>query len=328
MKYETLLKIYFELAAKRSISVHALAEKYHLSPRTIHRYLEELEKAGLPLYSNRGKNGGFAVVASYRVSAPGVAAEEYSLIVNALEAFRREVESETLDSTLNKIRAAKRGGTELQLKSDRLIIDASPWGDSGGYRGTLAAVQEAIAGNHALAIEYHDRNGSVTERVIEPHALVYKQGLWYALAFCRLRGEFRLFKTGRIASARILGERFTRRDASEIPPLFTSWYSEADCVNAVFAVNRNIMSDVEEWLGIGCVKEGPDGIVAEARLPAGRGLIAKILGFGKDLEVLQPPSLRKEVIAQLNELRERYCADSDGEARRDGAGRQGEILPA
>ena len=166
------------------------------------------------------------------------------------------------------------------------------------------------------------------ERVIEPHALVYKQGLWYALAFCRLRGEFRLFKTGRIASARILGERFTRRDASEIPPLFTSWYSEADCVNAVFAVNRNIMSDVEEWLGIGCVKEGPDGIVAEARLPAGRGLIAKILGFGKDLEVLQPPSLRKEVIAQLNELRERYCADSDGEARRDRAGRQGEILPA
>lgn len=46
MKYETLLKIYFELAAKRSISVHALAEKYHLSPRTIHRYLEELEKRG------------------------------------------------------------------------------------------------------------------------------------------------------------------------------------------------------------------------------------------------------------------------------------------
>lgn len=131
MKYETLLKIYFELAAKRSISVHALAEKYHLSPRTIHRYLEELEKAGLPLYSKRGKNGGFAVVDSYRVSATCFTAEEYSLIVNALEAFRREVESETLDSTLNKIRAAKRGGTELQLKSDRLIIDASPWG---GFR--------------------------------------------------------------------------------------------------------------------------------------------------------------------------------------------------
>lgn len=112
MKYETLLKIYFELAAKRSISVHALAEKYHLSPRTIHRYLEELEKAGLPLYSKRGKNGGFAVVDSYRVSATCFTAEEYSLIVNALEAFRREVESETLDSTLNKIRAAKRGGTE------------------------------------------------------------------------------------------------------------------------------------------------------------------------------------------------------------------------
>lgn len=72
MKYETLLKIYFELAAKRSISVHALAEKYHLSPRTIHRYLEELEKAGLPLYSKRGKNGGFAVVDSYRVSAPAL----------------------------------------------------------------------------------------------------------------------------------------------------------------------------------------------------------------------------------------------------------------
>lgn len=70
MKYETLLKIYFELAAKRSISVHALAEKYHLSPRTIHRYLEELEKAGLPLYSKRGKNGGFSVFGNLAAFPP------------------------------------------------------------------------------------------------------------------------------------------------------------------------------------------------------------------------------------------------------------------
>lgn len=308
MKYEILLQIFFELMAKRSVSTAALAEKYNVTRRTIFRYMETLEQAGVPLYSRRGKEGGYSVVDSYRLNAVCFTPEEYRLIIDALEAFRREVGTKPLDSALNKIRSAERGSAELQLKSDRLIIDASPWGDSAGYRGKIAALEEAIGSCSAVEIEYHDRNGAITLRTIEPHALVYKQGLWYALAYCRMRKQFRLFKIGRIASAKILAEQFRRRDPSEIPPLFASWYRESDCVNAVFAVDRSVMSDVEEWLGIENVRETPEGIRAEARLPVGKGLIAKILGFGKGLEVVAPASLRKEVIAQLAELTARYAS--------------------
>lgn len=308
MKYEILLQIFFELTAKRSVSTAALAQKYNVTRRTIFRYMETLEQAGVPLYSKRGKEGGYSVVDSYRLSAACFTPEEYRMIIDALEAFRREVGAKPLDSALNKIKSAERGSAELQLKSDRLIIDASPWGDSAEYRGKIAALEEAIGNCNTVEIEYHDRNGAITLRTIEPHALVYKQGLWYALAFCRLRNQFRLFKIGRIATAKIHAEQFQRRDPAEIPPLFTSWYKESDCVNAVFAVDRSILSDVEEWLGIENVRETSEGIRAEARLPLGKGLIAKILGFGKGIEVLSPLSLRKEVIAQLTELTERYSS--------------------
>ena len=53
---------------------------------------------------------------------------------------------------------------------------------------------KSIEDQKRLNIRYHDRNGDITERTIEPHVIVFKQGLWYVYAYCNLRNEFRFFK--------------------------------------------------------------------------------------------------------------------------------------
>ena len=61
MKYEIMLKILFELLAKKCVKASYLAEKYEVSVRSIHRYISSLELAGVPIYTVRGNNGGFAL---------------------------------------------------------------------------------------------------------------------------------------------------------------------------------------------------------------------------------------------------------------------------
>ena len=54
-------------------------------------------------------------------------------------------------------------------------------------------------------------DGYIGRRTIEPHLLIYKQNIWYVYAWCRKRSAFRLFKIGRIRSARATGEKFEKR---------------------------------------------------------------------------------------------------------------------
>jgi predicted DNA-binding transcriptional regulator YafY len=57
MKYEIMLKILFELLSKKCVKANYLANKFDVSERSIHRYINCLEYAGVPIYTLRGSNG-------------------------------------------------------------------------------------------------------------------------------------------------------------------------------------------------------------------------------------------------------------------------------
>ena len=85
----------------------------------------------------------------------------------------------------------------------------------------LKVLQECVEKNLTVAFKYYNVDGNASERTVEPHTLVLKQGIWYIYAYCRLRGDFRLFKVGRISSMIVGGETFERnfqRQRSDTQP--------------------------------------------------------------------------------------------------------------
>ena len=60
MKYTMLLKILFLLLSRRKVSARYIADRYELSIRTVYRYIDELSLAGIPIYNERGRNGGYS----------------------------------------------------------------------------------------------------------------------------------------------------------------------------------------------------------------------------------------------------------------------------
>ena len=307
MKYEIMLRILFELLAKKCVKAKYLANKFEVSERSIHRYINCLEYAGVPIYTLRGSNGGFAIVDTYKFSSTFLTVKEFEQTINALSAITDGIPNSELDGVINKLKSVvKNEYAGFSLKSGNLIIDAGPWGDAVGYKSKLSVVQKCIDESKMLSIKYHDRNGEITERVIEPHVIVFKQGLWYVFAYCHLRNDFRFFKTGRIEHATILDEKFVRREfeSDDLPLNF--WHTSTETTDVIFEVSKQYVSDVEEWLGIENVRKQNDTFIAEAKLPYDGGLVTKIMSYGKGIKVLSPEKLRDDVIKCANQILQTY----------------------
>lgn len=288
MKNETLISLLFDLLAEERLTAPQIAAKYGISERTVFRYIDTLSLANVPVYAERGKNGGFRLLSTYRLPAGFLTPEEYEAVLGALSAVGGELPSAKLASGINKIRAsAKNADTALTLTSGNLIIDAGHWGDTSSYKRKLAEAEKSIEERLVLFMKYHDRTGEYTEREVEPHALVFKQGLWYIYGYCRLRGDFRLFKLGRIEQASRTGEIFERRPFPSDKP-FSEWFGAAEGIDIVFGIEKSALSDFEEWVGIEHIRRDGESFTASVRLPDDGGLISKILTFGTEIKVLPP----------------------------------------
>lgn len=307
MKYEIMLNILFELLSKRCVKASYLANKYEVSVRSIHRYINCMEKAGVPIYTVRGNLGGFAIVDTYRFSSTFMTQKEFELTINTLTAITKNVPNNSLSNVINKLKSViKNEYSNYNLQSGNLIIDAGPWGDTVGYKAKLNVIQKAIENSSELKIKYHDRNGEITDRVIEPHVIVLKQGLWYIFAYCQLRNDFRFFKTGRIESAIILDKKFNRKDISdkELPINFMK--ENVLAKDITLQIEKKCISDVEEWLGIENITTKNGKYFAEVKLPFDKGLVSKIMSFGDGIKVLHPRDLVEQISNFAKEIIKLY----------------------
>lgn len=312
MKYEIMLKILFELLSKKCVKASYLADKFEVSVRSIHRYINCLELAGVPIYTLRGNNGGFAIVDTYKLSSTFLTVKEFEHTINTLSAITDSVPNKDLSNVISKLKAVvKNERSGFDIKSGNLIIDAGPWGDAVGYKSKLNVIQKSIDELKKLNIRYHDRNGDITERIIEPHIIVFKQGLWYVYAFCHLRNEFRFFKIGRIEFADITNESFTRREISQEDLPLDFWHNVTETTDVIFEIDKKCLSDVEEWLGIENVHKQHDKYVAEAKLPFDNGLVSKIMSFGNGIKVIQPQELKDEIIKNTKSIIDAYNEKSE-----------------
>ena len=307
MKNETALSILFDLLCQKTVSADYLAKKYDVCRRSVYRYIETLEGAGVPLYSTRGREGGFSIIDTYRLPSTFLTVPEYEKAIDALVAITSSMPDKDLESVLGKLKASvKNEYSSFDVKAGNLIIDAGPWGDTSGYRAKTKTVQKSIDESRKLFIRYHDRNGTVTERTIEPHLILFKQGLWYVYAYCELRKTFRFFKTSRIEQATLLKDKFIRQDISKDSIPLDFWDNSADTKYIKMQVDKSVVSDVEEWLGIENVEETDGKFIAHAKLPVDNGLVSKIMSYRGKVIVLSPKEIKDKVMCSATELIKAY----------------------
>ncbi len=296
MKIDRLIGIITILQQKKTVTAPYLAEKFEVSRRTINRDIEVICKAGIPIVTTQGVNGGISIMEGFSLDTTVFTEQELAAIFTGLK---------TLDSVSNSSSAErlaqKLGGTAAIKLADDMLIDLSSF-----YKNDLAAkiegIKQAMKEAKCISFRYCYNKGEA-EKLIEPYLIVFKWSDWYVFGFCKQRQDFRMYKLRRLWELRVTDEMFTARDIPEEKMQFGSHMTDDYIVSAVY--DPSVKYKLVEEYGHNSFSEQEDGtLYTEWGFSSAETAVEWFLGFGNKVKVLGPPEMvermKNALLATLN----------------------------
>jgi predicted DNA-binding transcriptional regulator YafY len=206
-----LLSILMLLQTKGRISARELADEFEVSVRTIHRDIDQLSAAGVPVYADRGRSGGFQLMDGYRTKLTGLTEPEAeALFLTGLPGPAAELGlADAVAAARLKLTAAL--PPHMQPSAERIAqrfhLDPAAWFHGIDPQPALQAVARAVWSGRMLSLRYRS-DGELRPRRLGPLGLVLKGGAWYLVA---MAGKaIRTYRVANIHDPEILDETFER----------------------------------------------------------------------------------------------------------------------
>ncbi len=287
---DRVLGIIVMLLNRERASAKEMAERFGVAVRTIYRDLETIDAAGIPVIARGGPGGGYGIDPDYSIDRSIMGAEDLSAAVSALKGVHEAIGDASIGSALEKLGGLMRRGGKARTPEERVVVDLFPWGKREDERELSRTVERAIAEKRVLRFAYASYGRPAEERAVEPMTLVFKSYAWYLWGYCRLRGDFRLFKLARMRNVRLVLERFKRRPEAYRP---ADLGANIELMDVLLRFESERAADAEEWFAQDDMRAADDGrLEVTLRVPKGAWMVNTLLGFGPGVEVLKPASLR------------------------------------
>lgn len=300
VKIDRLIGILTCLLQTDKTTAPALARRFEVSSRTILRDVEALCKAGIPIVTAQGGDGGISVMEGYRLDKSLLTENDLQVILTGLQGIQSVSKSEAAEVLFDKLLPKNRAAAQLQ---ETMQIDLSSF-----YKDSLSEkidlLQRAVSGSKRVRFRYYYSKGEAV-KTAEPYQLVFKWSDWYLFAFCPERQDFRLYKLKRLWELSMCAEGFLPRAVPEEKRRFGSHMTDDYFITAVFAPGEKYKL-VEEY--------GPDSftVLPDGRLWMRRGFtdlgdaVLWFLGFGDRVQVLEPPEAVERLRALAQKITRLY----------------------
>lgn len=292
-----------------------MAERLEVSERTVHRDMEALSAAGVPVYALRGAQGGWQLDEHWRTQVPGLEDAELRALLMAQPRVIGDAKlAAAAERAIGKLMAALPVPMRAKAVSmrQRLHVDTTGWRGTSENLTMLPIVQDAVARDRKLAFRYRRPGQELEARVVDPLGLVSKGSSWYLVANTP-RG-MRTYRVSRIEKARILdmpSQRPTGFDLATYWKTSTAQFVEAwRRFEAVLRLNPKAASWVKMWRVASPVEgvKSPDAegwSTFRVQFEAEEEASFVVLGLGVRAEVVEPASLRDRVAAEITRVVER-----------------------
>ena len=303
-----MLAITVMLLNKDRISAKELAEKFEVSIRTIYRDVDAINLAGIPIVSYPGNNGGFGILPNYKIDRQLLTLKDIQSVLSALKGINLAFDNRELDTAIEKIHnlVPKEKTDELNLHLEQIAIDILPWGFTKKQKKLVKIIHEAIAECKLLSFKYRNYSNEFITRTIEPMTLIFKGYAWYLFGFCFVRNDYRLFRLSRIKEIKTLDKIFIRRNKSYYE-LSENNGNEPPLVNLVMRFSKNARVRIEDYFDEDNLEfKEDDSIIVRVSWPLDEWIYSYILGFGSDVEVLEPDHIRKTIKEKAKKILNYY----------------------
>ncbi|MEW2438764.1 WYL domain-containing protein [Streptomyces caniferus] len=331
MKADRLLSILLLLQTRGRVPAGELAARLEVSTRTVHRDIESLSAAGVPVYAERGRHGGIALLPGFRTDVTGMTTDEArALFILAAQGAHTALGlDEALGSALRKVMAALPAPHRpaAELAGSRILVDPDKWMSGPRPAVDLDELQTAVFTDRRLRLRYrHSGETRLRTYTVDPYGLVAKAGTWYLVA--DRRGRPQLFRADRVASAALTAAPVRRREGVELAAVWQQLRRQVEDRPAEVRVTARIRRDRLDLAVriLGGALTGPprtgDGAkspdvgspgdgwaVIELAYPV-LGAVRQLLQFGDSLEVLDPPAARRVMAEAAAALTAVYASDA------------------
>ena len=314
MRADRLVAIMLMLQTRGQVTAPEVAEELEVSERTARRDLEALGMAGVPVYSQAGRGGGWRLAGGGRMDLSGLTASEARALF--LFAGPRAVSPQVKGALRKVVRALPETFREQALAaSEAVIVDPAGWGRDASPEPAppehLDAAQQAVVEGVQAVVGYRARDRTVSTRVVHPLGLAAKGSVWYLLA--QTGSGLRTFRADRITSFEATDRPVERPEGFDLNETWRLVREEVDQKRA--PLSATALADPQivgplRWVFGTRLRIGPgdtDGRVqVELRGSTAYRLATELSGFGAMVEVLDPPELRHELGRIGAELTARY----------------------
>jgi len=308
VRADRLLSILLLLQARGRMTSGDLAERLEVSRRTVYRDLDALSGAGVPVVTDRGRNGGIYLLGGYRTDLTGLTEAELEALL-AFGGWGPAADlglGPQLDQASRKLAVAA-GPSRAGRLQGRVLIDGERWFRAAPVPPHLARVQDALWSDRRLRLRYRRDLDRVVDRTVDPYGLVSKAGTRYLQA--GVGGQPRVYRVSRIEDVELTDETFQR------PPTFdlrSAWAAQVgrfqggapERVLVTVRVEPEVSGQFARLVGEQIVDRS-DGGVAVLELAACDVAVSLLAAFGRAVEVLEPKDLRErlaEIGRQLSTL--------------------------
>jgi predicted DNA-binding transcriptional regulator YafY len=306
-----LVAVLLLMQARGRVTAAQVAEELEISVATARRDLEALSTAGIPVYPQAGRNGGWQLVGGARTDLSGLTATEAqalfllvgpaaSIAPDAKAALRKLVRA--LPDTFRE---------HAQAAAEAVVIDPARWGEHVKERPELVRrLQDAVVRRLRVRLRYQGRGREESERLVDPLGLVDKDDVWYLIAQTE-KGQ-RTFRVERVVSAEPTDESFERPADFD---LSAAWSEIVDRMEerrsgltATVLMDERFVWVMQDRLGRNCEVDGMEGDRVRLRITAPTPLMIAqhLAGWGGSIDVVDPPSVQAELARLGRELADRY----------------------
>lgn len=304
VKTDRILEIIIYLINHDNVPASYLAERFHVSVRTIQRDIATLSFIGIPVYAQGGKYGGYSILPSYKLKNSRIRAEEQQMIIKALESLSTSYTNDTLKALIEKYNAIieKEGG-------QKIFWDFGVTKENNQVQDMNRLLEQAIAAKKYITFDYRNANGEKSTPYAEPLAIHYKWYAWYLFAYFPEKKQYRTYKVARMQNLHISQTRSVL-DHGNIEKLMKdseqAYYQT--CIHIEVQFDNEDAALMKEYFP-DCPMEG----IAENRgrifidVPAKERLWkALLLSFGNKVTVIGPKEYQKELIETAQNFLSNY----------------------
>ncbi len=294
MKLERLLAMLFILMENKNVRAIDLAQRFEVSIRTIYRDIDTLSAAGIPIYTNQGRNGGICIMDEYVFNKSLLSKEEQAQIITSLKSLKTiEAGSET---TLEKLQSFFHHREESWID-----LDFASWGGNNSYKQPLLALKEAILNHYKVSFVYHSMKEAQSDRQVEPYQVIYKGQDWYLYAYCLKKEAFRYFKLSRMRHLEVESQTFIKRDLPEQEEIIL----KEEMISVKCRINKGKGYRVLDDFAHELIEEGSDYFLVVITMSK-QWVYSYLLSYQDDLEVLEPLEVREKMKAIIQQLQNKY----------------------